>query len=578
MINHTIAAETILEKLPIIAISGGDTAVDSILMEVMKALTALVHADIGQITLLPKGGMGEKLYVLKDGRPWLKKEVHLKPLEPNKGFTGRVLETGESILIQDIWAEGEMEGGNPFLEIAESMDRHYLQDIKKPVASIIILPIKRGSEVFCSIELSRYRNKKPFSIDDKKMLEKFSSRYGSLVMDYVIDVRDRITVNMAHDKLLKMARLIASNNPIDHREVVEPYTRHSAADVTMVLFKTGSIHESSFRLVATQGGVVREVLLSNFMPSSGSSLRDGFDSIFPVEGEAGDSRMDDFYDRIETMPGLQREDRDFVQACLNSVESYVIYPLHILGQELGIVILGSSHKGFWKYLHMNPFLTVYNSLLKSFLLNERLINFLSDISLKIHNPGFYCLGAIKGILVKKAPELLADPQMISALNGMEDLLSELHDQGRVLRWRDKTIDIIKWIRVLVERHEPKLPWITIEYRLENGDLASGCKIMASDEQLETIFENLFSNSVRAIKRRIEKESSTIGRIEITIREKDSFIEVMFKDNGMGYKTVSGYGSIQIKEEMERLRGSINITRDPYQTLLIFPTIQDSKKG
>ena len=551
---------------------------DSILMEVMRALTAHVDADIGQITLLPKGGVGEKLFVLKDGRPWLEKGKHLKPLEPNKGFTGRVLETGESILIRDIWDKGERKGGNPFLEIADSMDPHYIEDIKNPVASSIILPIKRGDEVFCTIELSRYRNQKPFTADEKKKLEKLSRRYGSLVMDYIIDVRDRITVNIAHHKLLKMARLIASNNPIDHREVVQPYTRHSAADLVMVLFKTGSLHESSYRLVCAKGGDVREVLLSNFTPSAGSSLKDDFDSIFPVEGEAEDRRLVNFLSRIEKMQGLEREERDFVKACLKLTKSYVIYPLHMLGQELGIVILGSSHPGFWKYLHMNPFLIVYNSLLKSFLLNERLINFLSDISLKIHNPGFYCLGAIKGTISKQAPELLADSQMIRAFNGMEDLFTELHDQGRVLRWRYKTIDIIKWLRVFVDRKEPKFSWITLDYRLENGDLDGGRKIKASDEQLETIFENLFTNSIRAIKTRIAKDSTTIGKIEIIIWENGPSIEVLFKDNGMEYETVSGHGSAQMKEEMDRLGGRIEITRKPYRTRLTFPSVQNYERN
>ncbi|MBL0715381.1 MAG: HAMP domain-containing histidine kinase, partial [Desulfosarcina sp.] len=184
---------------------------------------------------------------------------------------------------------------------------------------------------------------------------------------------------------------------------------------------------------------------------------------------------------------------------------------------------------------------------------------------------------IKGITANHAPMLLSDAQMSSALSGLEKLFAELHDQGRVLRWRDKSIDIIKWLRVFVDRKEPKFPWLKIEYHVESGYLSSGCKIMASDEQLETIFENLFSNSVRAINTKIAKESSTIGRIEINIKVKRTSIEVMFKDNGMGYKTVSGYGSAQIKEEMQRLRGSIFICREPYRTLLIFTTIQNSER-
>jgi len=61
-------------------------------------------------------------------------------LAPTKGFTRTVMETRKTLVINDIWAAS----------------------LKNPVGSMIIMPIKRGSDVFCTIELSRYRGKPAF--------------------------------------------------------------------------------------------------------------------------------------------------------------------------------------------------------------------------------------------------------------------------------------------------------------------------------------------------------------------------------------------------------------------------------
>jgi len=86
--------------------------------------------------------------------------------------------------------------------------------------------------------------------------------------------------------------------------------------------------------------------------------------------------------------------------CIDKIRSYVIYPLHLLNQDLGAVCLASRRPQFWDYLRMNPFLSLYNSLLKSLLLNEWTVTHLSEISLRVDNPGIHSLDALKMALAK----------------------------------------------------------------------------------------------------------------------------------------------------------------------------------
>lgn len=58
----------------------------------------------------------------------------------------------------------------------------------------------------------------------------------------------------------------------------------------------------------------------------------------------------------------------------------------MLKQELGDVNLVSVKYSYCKYLHMNQFLSLYNFVLKSFFLNERRIDYLTDVSLKERFP------------------------------------------------------------------------------------------------------------------------------------------------------------------------------------------------
>ena len=142
--KEKISAEALLGRMPLLALSGDESAVELILFEGLKLLTNETGADIGQINLLPKGGRIEKICIMKDGVPWLKKGMGMHLFEPFKGFTGVVIRSGRSILVRDIWEKSPASTPNPFLELLPEMNDKYIEEIKKPVASIIIFPIKRG--------------------------------------------------------------------------------------------------------------------------------------------------------------------------------------------------------------------------------------------------------------------------------------------------------------------------------------------------------------------------------------------------------------------------------------------------
>ena len=576
LLERTVRWVRLSERIPALAFSGEESAVDLILYEVLRLLVDEVKADTGHINLLPKGGRVEKVCTLKDTQPWLRKDMDIHLFDPYRGFTGEVMRSGNSILVEDIWKPGTDESPNPFLEVYKSMNERYVQEIKAPVASIIIAPIKRGHDIFCTIELGRYRERKPFVEEDREIIDVFGRKYGSLVIDYILDVKNRIAVNTAHRKLLALSRLIASNQPVDYRDAVEAYMRLSAADIGFAFFKTGELRISNYRTLVWQGEKVREVMLNDFVPSSRSILRTDTEASFPIEGAGGDPRLLNFKKRARGFRDLREGDRRFILACLDQVRSYVAYPLHLLGQDLGAIVLGSHREGFWEYLHMNPFLDLYNSLLKSFLLNERVIHYLADVSLKIHNPGFYCLAGLKGPLALKYPDAFRDPNVGAALTGLENLLDELHDQGKVLRVREKNINLQRWIKAFVGQKRALLPGLEIKLEFDRESLRD-CLSRVREQQLEAIFENLFTNSVRALTSRQQNEPSFTGRITIRAGEGKGIIRLVFQDNGTSYPTVSGRGVLQVREEMRLLGGTVRRYRNPYRVVLSFPYVHDPKE-
>ncbi|MDQ7784010.1 MAG: hypothetical protein RDU20_14095 [Desulfomonilaceae bacterium] len=560
----------LLERIPALAISGEDEAVDLILYEVLHFLVDEVEADIGQINLLPRGGRVEKVCVVKDGRPWLKKGMEMHPFNPHQGFTGRVVSAGESILVEDIWQPGTDEEPNPFLEMPDKMNRRYVEEIKVPVAGTIIAPIKRGRDIFCTLELARYRDRVPFESSHKRCVDAFARRYGALIMDYILDVKNRIAVNTAHKKLLSLNRMIASDSPVDYTDAVEAYIRLSAADIGLVFFKTPEPGVSNYRVVVWKNEEIRQVYLQDFQPSEDSILLDGPAVSFPVEGGEGDLRLERFRRRIIGMD-LSDTDRGNLLECVDAVRSYVAYPLHMLGQDLGAVVLGSRRPCFGKFLHMNPFLSLYNSLLRSFLLNERVIHNLAGIRMKIHNPGFYCLVALKGTLASRHSQAYNDPDVMRAVDGLERLMEELHDCGKDLRCREKKIDLFKWLNAFIDQKSAQLPGLIIQLDSRASPHDNGL-IRASEEQLETIFENLFSNSLRAIGSRLRKDFGLIGRIELVLRLDDGNVKLRFADNGSSYATVSGRGTAQINSAVRMLGGSMTRRHNPYRVFLEFPAV------
>ncbi|BBO88127.1 GAF domain-containing sensor histidine kinase [Desulfosarcina ovata] len=566
-----INVEHLFERIASLAISGDESAVEFILHEVLKLLMEGIEADIGQINLLPKSGPVEKLFIIKDKEPWLREGMGLHLFDPHGGFTGMVIKSGRSILVEDIWLEDFQGLPNPFLQIWPEMNGEYVQEIKKPVASIIIIPIKRGGDTFCTIELSRYRGKDPYNQPEKELADDFAQKYGPLIMDYIIDIKNRVCINTAHRKLVSLSRFIATDTTINYRDAIGAYQKLSSADIGYGFFKTGGLRTSNVRLVSWYDDKVMEVFLQDFVPAPDSVLSDVSDITYPVEGQAGDHRLIRFRNRIASYPGLKEEERDFIIECNDHIKSYVTYPLHLLSQDSGAIVLGSRRPNFGPFLHLQPFLLLYNSLLKSFLLNERVAQHLSDISHQIHNPGFYCLASLKGALVKKFPHVYSDSEVSKALEGLEALLSRLHEQGLLLKRRRKNIQLIKWLNAYISQMRASNPHLVINIDIQDNNLTNS-KITGTYEQLEGIFENLFTNSTRAIIARQQQDDAVIGKIYITVKLKGKTIIVTFQDNGLPYKTVSGRGWPQMSNIMKEMGGKICKEEDPYRIHLKFNII------
>lgn len=574
--KKSIHAERFFRRLPTLALAGDEQSVDRIAYELLNLLMNDVSADIGQLNLLPRGGRVEKVCIVKDGKPWLREDMGLHLYNPNLGFTGRVISTGQTLLVEDIWATEQNDVANPFLEISPYMDSRYVREIKEPVASTLILPIKRGNEIFCTIELSRYREKAPFNSTDQQPLDDFAVQYGPLIVNYIADTRNRIALNTAHYKLNILSRLIASNARLDYADAVAAYRTLSAADLGFGFFRRGSGYDShALRLVAWHQDDVREIYFPEFKPSPDSVLCDNSEISYPVEGNGNSRRLKRFRARILNHECLKQSERKFLLGIIDKIRSYVIYPLHMLDQDLGAIHLASSRNAFCKFLHMSPFLTLYNALLKSFLLNERVAEHLSEISLKIHNPGFYCLAALKTALLKENPVLLTRSPINSALTGLDDLLSDLHEKGKILKCRQRNIHLQKWLRAYINQKRSSAPNLEINLEVLEGFPGNG-HVRTNYEHLETIFENLFANSLRAITERQSQKPSMIGKIQITLTSKPEGLIIRFQDNGCPYKTVSGRGTPQMKAIMKELGGHFRRYYEPYRVFLTFPylIIQD----
>ena len=568
--SGTIHAERFFRKLPALAIAEDEQSVDRFAYELLNMLMRGVDADIGQVSLLPVGGRVEKVCITKDGRPWLKEGRNLHLFNPSKGFAGHVISTGQTLLVKDIWDDLIEDEPNPFLEIFSCMDSRYVEEIKRPVASTLFLPIKRGNEIFCVIELGRYRTKPAFTKTEQEPLDAFVRQYGALIINHIIDTKNRIALNTVYSKLNLMSRFIASKAKVDYADAVTVYQTLSAADLGFAFFRRGSGYEShTLRIVAWQGQDLMDIYFPEFIPSNDSILCDQSEISYPIEGDSSSHRLIRFRKRIDNNQVIKKKEKQFLLEVIDKIQSYVVYPLHMLDQDLGAVHLASSRKDFCRFLQMSPFLSLYNSLLKSFLLNERVAEHLSEISMKIHNPGFYCLAGLKSGLLKENPKLLNDPGVYGALNGLEDLLADLHEKGKILKSRHRDIQIKRWLQAYVNQKTVQHTNIDIDLSVK-GRVVDHLSVRANYEQLETIFDNLFANSLRAINEAHTQQTIQSGLIRITLSQKKEKLVILFEDNGRPYKTVSGRGTPQIKSIMKELGGSFRRYQEPFRIYLTFP--------
>jgi signal transduction histidine kinase len=571
-VSKKIIADKLFQRLPILALSGQKSSIELIAYEVLHLLMDGLDADIGQINLLPRGGRVEKVCIVKDGKPWLKKDMNLHLFDPTKGFHGIVMATGRAVLVDDIWAPdgGSDNNSNPFLDLYPSMNDLYVAEIKKPAASTLFLPIKRGDDVFCTIELSRLRGRPPFGLAEKIPADEFAVKYGALVMNYILDIKNRIAIHTAHDKLNMLARLIATNGEVDYTGAVAAYRTLSAAEIGFAFFRGGSGYfASSLRLVAWHHDEVMEVYFPEFTPSADSILCDNSEVSYPIEGETNGRRLLRFRRRIAEFPTLKRKEQQFLLNCIDSIASYVIYPLHMLNQDLGAIYLGSSRPQFWEFLHMTPFLSLYNGLLKSFLLNERIAMYLKEMSLKIQNSGFIYQSALKEALAEGHPSALEDMRVVNAISGIDKLLTELDQQGGLLKCVERSIQFIPWLRAFLNQKSAQYPGVKIDMLIRKN-LSIDATIVADYEQLETIFENIFSNSIRAINEQRQTDSDFTGKIDITLWQKKNSLAIIINDNGLPYQAKNGRGLLQSKKIIQNLGGNIRCYKNPFQVYLVLP--------
>lgn len=576
--SGAMTAETFFRKIPALAIAEDEPSLDRFANELLNLLMSDVDADIGQISLLPVGGRVEKVCIVKDGRPWLKEGMTLHLFNPSQGFAGHVITTGQTLRVEDIWDDFLKDKPNPFLEIFSCMDPHYVEEIKRPVASTLFLPVKRGNEILCVIELGRYRSKPPFTEIDQKPVDAFVLQYGALIINHILDTKNRIALNTVCSKLNLMSRFIASKAKVDYSDAVSVYQTLSAADLGFAFFRRGSGHEShALRIVAWQADAFMDIDFPEFIPSNDSILCDQSEIFYPIEGDNTCRRLQRFRKRIDSNSVVKKKEKQFLLEVIDKTQSYAAYPLHMLDQDLGAIHLASSRKDFCKFLQLSPFLSLCNSLLKSFLLNERVAEHLSEISLKIHDPGFSCLAALKSGLIKANPKLLNDPAIYGALNGLEELLENLHEKGKILKSRNRDIHFKRWLQAYVNQKTSQHTNIDIQLDVK-GRMADNPSVRANYEQLETIFDNLFANSLRAIGEAHTHGAIQIGSVHITLSQGKNKLIILFEDNGHPYKTVGGRGTPQIKSIMKGLGGSFRRYREPIRIYLTFPLNTHQRQG
>lgn len=143
------------------------------------------------------------------------------------------------------------------------------------------------------------------------------------------------------------------------------------------------------------------------------------------------------------------------------------------------------------------------------------------------------------------------------------------EKGKILKSRNRDIHIARWLKAYVNQKTAQ--HTNIDIRLDvKGRVGDHLSVRAKYEQLETIFDNLFANSVRAISEAYTQGTIQVGSVTITLSQRKNKLIILFKDNGQPYKTVSGRGTPQIKSIMKELGGGFRRYQQPFRIYLTFP--------
>jgi len=113
---------------------------------------------------------------------------------------------------------------------------------------------------------------------------------------------------------------------------------------------------------------------------------------------------------------------------------------------------------------------------------------------------------------------------------IENLVNEFSDFARmpkpILKDNDIVIIVIENIKLLKELDD------TIE--LSFNSFRDSIFFNSDSEQLSRVIFNLIKNSIESIQEKKQKILDYKGKIEIELNDKDTYIEIMIKDNGVGF--------------------------------------------
>ena len=120
------------------------------------------------------------------------------------------------------------------------------------------------------------------------------------------------------------------------------------------------------------------------------------------------------------------------------------------------------------------------------------------------------------------------------IRDIELLVNEFSDFARMPKPVFKKIDLSKLISRSIDLH--KLSEKNINFNLVSKK--NRTEINVDEEQLNRVFINLIKNSIESIKEKIIKNVDFKGKINIDIKEDNTYIFVKITDNGIGFGKVN----------------------------------------